>query len=119
LAEDVGEVLELTRLVLEMKGMEVAVATNGADALALGGHRAFDVAVVDYILGQDNGALLARDLKAAQPGLKVVLTSGTDVIPPEEMAFADAYYMKGDFSVADLADLIHQLLGRFKDRKAG
>jgi CheY-like chemotaxis protein len=119
LVDDSGEILEVTRLILEMRGIDVAIARNPAEALVLAAHSRFDAAVVDYGLGRENGAFLARDLKLQQPGLKVVLTSGTDMIPPEEMAMADAYYMKGDFSATDLADVLYKLVGGFGNRKAG
>jgi hypothetical protein len=35
------------------------------------------------------------------------------------MAMADAYYMKGDFSATDLADVLYKLVGGFGNRKAG
>jgi CheY-like chemotaxis protein len=119
LVDDSGEILEVTRMILEMRGFDVAIARDPAEALLLVGHSRFDAAIVDYGLGRENGAFLARDLKLRQPGLKVVLTSGTDMIPPEEMAMADAYYMKGDFSATDLADILYKLAGGLDDRMAG
>ena len=119
LVDDSGEILEVTRLILEMRGIDVAIARDPAEALALAAHSRFDAAIVDYGLGRENGAFLARDLKLQQPGLKVVLTSGMDMIPPEQMAMADAYYMKGDFSATDLADILYKLAGGFGDRMAG
>jgi DNA-binding response OmpR family regulator len=119
LVDDSGEILEVTRLILEMRGIDVAIARSPAEALALARDHTFDAAIVDYGLGRENGAFLARDLKGLQPGLKVVLSSGTDMIPPEEMALADAYYMKGEFLATDLIDLLDGLLGRQDDRMAG
>jgi DNA-binding response OmpR family regulator len=119
LVDDSREILEVTRLILEMRGIDVAIARSPGEALALARDHSFDAAVVDYGLGRENGAFLGRDLKGLQPGLKVVLSSGTDLIPREEMALADAYYMKGDFLATDLIDLLDGLLGRKDDRMAG
>jgi DNA-binding NtrC family response regulator len=119
LVDDSGEILEVTRLILEMRGFDVAVARNPEEALVLARHHPFQAAIVDYGLGRENGAFLARDLKLMRPGLKVVLTSGMDMIPPEQMAMADAYYMKGDFSATDLAEILHRLIGDFGGRMAG
>jgi DNA-binding response OmpR family regulator len=119
LVDDSGEILEVTRLILEMRGIDVTIARSSGEALALARDLSFDAAIVDYGLGRENGAFLGRDLKGLQPGLKVVLSSGTDLIPREEMALADAYYMKGDFLATDLIDLLDGLLGRKDDRMAG
>lgn len=119
LVDDSGEILEVTRLILEMKGFDVAIARDAAEGRLMVQHHRFDAAVIDYGLGRENGAFLARELKESHPGLKVVLTSGMDVIPPEQMAMADAYYMKGDFSATDLAEILHRLIGDFGGRMAG
>lgn len=118
LVDDSPELLEVTRLLLEKVGYTVSTARTAVEAEDICRRQAVGAAIIDYGLGHENGALLARNLKAEYPGLKVVLASGTDVIPPEELAFADAYYMKG-YSPTDLQQILRDLLGPSNDRLAG
>ena len=67
--------------------------------------RAFDLAIVDYNLGDGLGVTLARRFKAEKPGMPVVIASGMlkqDVELPPEVEF-----MAKPFSIADL----HAMLG--------
>jgi DNA-binding response OmpR family regulator len=57
----------------------VAVATPAEARLALGADDPIDLLVVDVLLGDGRGDVLARELVAREPGLRVVLTSGDAV----------------------------------------
>jgi DNA-binding response OmpR family regulator len=119
LVDDSPELLEITRLMLEKFGYAVSTARTSAEAEDVCRRQPVDAAIIDYGLGRDNGALLARSLKAEHQSLKVILTSGTDIIPDDEMALADAYYMKGYARPTDLQELLKKLLGGRDDRLAG
>jgi CheY-like chemotaxis protein len=123
LVDDVPELVHITKLMLEKLGHEVSTARNTAEAMSMSQGAQFDVAIIDYGLGRENGALLARDLKAAHPQLKVVLSSGTDEIPERELSLADAYYMKGYARTADLRQILQTVVENKRDseddRKAG
>jgi CheY-like chemotaxis protein len=118
LVDDVPELLRVTKLMLEKLGCEVSTAMNSAEAMSLSESRQFDASIIDYGLGRENGALLARELKAAHPGLKVILSSGTDEIPEQELALADAYYMKGYARTEDLRHILRRVVDG-DDRRAG
>jgi DNA-binding NarL/FixJ family response regulator len=64
---------------LESQGLEiVGTATNGEDALELAGSLQPDVALVDVVLGDENGIVLADLLVARVPATVVVLVSSHD-----------------------------------------
>jgi CheY-like chemotaxis protein len=70
----------VARAMLEAAGYEVAEAGSGAEARdALRGWRA-DVALCDLLMPGENALQIIRELRALQPGLKVVAMSG--VGPP-------------------------------------
>lgn len=119
LVDDSPELLEITRLMLEKFGYAVSTARTAAEAEDICRRHPVDAAIIDYGLGRENGALLTRHLKDAHPALKVILTSGTDIIPDQEMALADAYYMKGYTRPTDLQELLQKVLGHRDDRLAG
>lgn len=87
IADDEPLLRRLMRRVLEAEGLVIHEAADGAEALAvLGAARpAADVAVIDLGLPPWGGVETLERLLAAQPGLRVVLTSG---LPPDARADA-------------------------------
>lgn len=78
----------------------VGVATDGTELLERIGHiRGVDVVVMDYLMKTMNGIEAALALKAAHPGIRVVLFSmyDTDVLIREAFAAnIDGYVTKGE-----------------------
>ena len=74
-----AQALELVlgqRLADEGDGSEFARAATVADGLQIADrHGPFDLAVVDLVLPDGNGADLVRELKAAYPGTRVAVLS--------------------------------------------
>jgi DNA-binding NtrC family response regulator len=61
---------------LEMRGLEVTAATNGADALEAAAATSFDIALLDLKMpGMDGEEVLAR-LKERDPHVEVVILTG-------------------------------------------
>jgi CheY-like chemotaxis protein len=110
LVDDFPELLTVGKLLLERAGVIVWTASTAEEAHILNRQTSFDAAIIDYNLGRTNGARLGAELRAVNPALKVILTSGTEDIPAVEAALADAYYTKGFQSGEDLAQLLHRLL---------
>ena len=79
LAEDEALIALSLADLLEAEGHEVALAHDGADALAaarrLGG--ALDVLVTDLTMPRMGGEDLIRELRAERPGLPVVVVTGS------------------------------------------
>jgi DNA-binding NtrC family response regulator len=75
----------LTRL-LDMHGHAVCMAQSGAEALVLLGEQRFSHVLLDAKLKDTDGLLLAREVRARQPGAVVILIS--------------AYYYRDDPDIA-------------------
>ncbi len=87
--DDERSVRESTRLVLEARGFRVLVAVNGKDALAQFLARRREVALVltDIMMPVMNGVALAKALRAFEPALPIVATSGmAELTNQEELA---------------------------------
>ncbi|MBV8705398.1 MAG: response regulator, partial [Acetobacteraceae bacterium] len=78
LVDDDPDVLVTTEAFLDRAGFQVVRASSGDEALALlarGGER-FDALVSDYAMPGLNGAALAVESQAVQPGLPVLVITG-------------------------------------------
>lgn len=71
---------------LEEAGHEVGYATDGEQALSTFRKSAFDVVIVDLVLPSKNGVQVIREMKAAQPDLKIIAISGRS---PEHLPMAE------------------------------
>lgn len=76
LVDDNVDGLELMRVALEMKGHAVEAVTDGTLALAAATWFHPDVAVLDIGLPGIDGYELARGLRAAHPGLRLIALTG-------------------------------------------
>jgi DNA-binding NtrC family response regulator len=61
---------------LRKRGIEVAVATCGEDALAAAAHQKFDVAVVDLKMPDIDGITVMERLRKGQPSIEVLMLTG-------------------------------------------
>lgn len=80
-AEDEAVVRELLRTSLEKLGYRVLVARDGTEAQRIFQERKgrIDLLLTDMVMPGLSGRQLARSLVAAQPGLKVLYTTGYDL----------------------------------------
>lgn len=69
----------------------IRLASSGDEALRAAGEEPFDVAVIDFNLGDSNGEIVARSLKERCAGIKVVGFSGST----ERIDWADHVIVKG------------------------
>jgi signal transduction histidine kinase len=78
LVEDEADVRELTREILEMAGYTVLEAARSDEALRLCREsvRPIDLLLTDVVMPQMSGPVLARQIVAMRPGMKVVYMSG-------------------------------------------
>lgn len=77
LVEDNASVAAVTCDMLMRLGYGVHTASNAQRALELLDHQAFDLVLSDIVMpGAMNGIELARAIRAAKPGLPIVLVSG-------------------------------------------
>lgn len=90
----------------------MTVASHGRLAVQLAGSQRFDLAFVDYFLGDEIGTEVAQQMRKAQPGLKVVLMSGflvDDRAAAMEIAGASAFLIK-PFSIENAQAVMNRLL---------
>ena len=112
--DDDRAVREMTAEMLLERGHSVAVAADGAQALALldgpGAHdQPFDLMLVDYVMPGMNGVALIQAAQVLHPGLRALLVTGNaesdtaESIRPEEV-------MRKPFTIAQLEDQMARIL---------
>ena|SRR5689334_8697229 len=98
---------------LGRKGFDVKTAANSAEAVKLIGSQAFDFAVVDLKIGEENGVELVREIKRLRPKIHAVMVTG---YPSDETR--DAAQQSGaDSCIAKpvaLTDLLHAFASAVK-----
>jgi signal transduction histidine kinase len=111
LVDDNVDGLDMMRLALEAKGHEVESASNGNDAVMIAAAFQPEVAVLDIGLPGIDGYELARALRYAQPGLRLIALTGygqdADAAAAIQAGF-DVHCTK-PLAIADLLDQIAAL----------
>jgi two-component system alkaline phosphatase synthesis response regulator PhoP len=122
--DDEAPVREITALVLEARGFEVAVAVDGQEALALfeADPARFDLVILDLIMPRLGGGQVAAVIKQHRPDLPIILTSGVLSDGKSTGVDAELYRKNGDaelskpFSQNELLSLIERLLATDKKK---
>jgi len=115
LVEDEPLIRELSRDMLERQGYRVILAANAKEAEQLSGKAGtFDVLVTDAVMPNISGAELARRLRTAHPGLKVLFISGyaDDPAVRDANGAEGAAFLQRPFSADSLGRKIRQMLSR-------
>jgi two-component system, cell cycle sensor histidine kinase and response regulator CckA len=115
LVEDEPLIRELSRDMLERQGYRVILAANAKEAEQIGySAGSFDLLITDAVMPNITGTELARRLRAAHPGLKVLYISGYADDPPErdEVGPEGAAFLQKPFSADSLGRKIRQMLSR-------
>ncbi len=111
--DDEENQLAVRKLVLESKGYVVLTAPSGQAALSLLAQHPVDLVLSDHLMPGLTGAELARQIKAQNPELPVILISAVNEIPADA-ANADLFMSKLDGPIA-MCDNISAMLARAKD----
>lgn len=112
--DDETTIFDVFALMFPKPKHALAVAADSNQALQLAATQGFDLAFVDYFLGNENGAEVAQKLHRVQPNLKIVLMSGylsEERAAAMEQAGARAFLTK-PFSVETAQALERRLVGR-------
>ena|SRR5437868_4722286 len=82
-------------MLLEREGYEVLTASDGVAGLELFAARSVDLVVLDYLMPEPNGALVAKKMRAIKPEVPVIMLSAYFETPLDAAEFIDAYVTKG------------------------
>jgi CheY-like chemotaxis protein len=120
LVEDEYELRKLLRRTLESHGYKVLEAANGQAALA-GAHgygRKIDAVVTDVVMPTMSGRELVENLRARQPGIRVLYISGhtDDAVIRHGVIDASHAFLQKPFAPAAFLSKVHEL---FAERKPG
>jgi signal transduction histidine kinase len=105
--DDDSLVLMNTAAMLEDLGHTVLAAPSALDALDLLGKNAVDVVVTDHAMPQMTGLQLAREIRALQPDLPILLATGYAELPSEPGV--DVPRLAKPYSQAELARLLRRV----------
>jgi signal transduction histidine kinase len=106
--DDDQSLREMIATALQMRGARVLVAASLDDALRLQG--AFDVAVVDYLLGDQRGDIAIAALRHAGLATRCLLVTGTEL--PEQLVAGGEpnAQLRKPFELNDLFDCVADML---------
>jgi DNA-binding response OmpR family regulator len=93
------------KYMLETAGYEVAVATNGDQALRLLTTLDVDGVLVEYDLPDATGSAVRAEMKRIKPDVPVLLFAGIGSQTPFLLRFLDAYLQDPARLDSDLGDL--------------
>ncbi|HZQ25001.1 MAG TPA: PAS domain S-box protein [Terriglobales bacterium] len=91
--DDEPGALYFRKLILERQGYTVLTATSAEEGLTAFRKHHVDLVVTDHLLGRDTGTQMAAEIRRLNPGIPIVLLSGTSDIP-EGMEHADVFLSK-------------------------
>jgi CheY-like chemotaxis protein len=91
--DDDEAILHYEKALLERSGYAVLTTASAHRGLRLLRMREFDAVLLDYEMPGMNGGKVALEIKLAEPEMKVILLSGSDV-PSHALAFVDAFVPK-------------------------
>lgn len=115
LVEDEPTVREVAMHLLRERGYHVLVAANGDEALQLARTHAKDkihILIIDVVMPRLSGKMVADQIKALQPDMKVLFISGyaDDTITQPGKGGASLAFLQKPFSPALLAHKIREML---------
>jgi CheY-like chemotaxis protein len=74
--DDEAEICEMTKLLLERAGHEVACANNGRVAIRLLAEQPFDLVITDMLMPERDGLEVMADLRRHHPAVRIIASSG-------------------------------------------
>jgi PAS domain S-box-containing protein len=115
LVEDEPAIREIATHLLRERGYHVLVAATGDEALQLARTHAKDkihILIIDVVMPRLSGKMVADQIKALQPDMKVLFISGyaDDTITQPGKEKASLAYLQKPFSPALLAHKIREML---------
>lgn len=119
LIEDTEDTRELSRMALESQACDVAAVSSAEAALGLllAGER-FDLVFTDVCLGGLSGIDAAERIKAFQPSLPVLVTSGLDPATVTARLRPGIHFLPKPYCMSELLDAIRACFGDMETGQA-
>jgi two-component system, NtrC family, response regulator AtoC len=118
--DDDADVGELMRDALGRWGYDVALASNGREAVELISHQIFDAALVDIWMPEMDGLQVLDEIKRHDPAIEVVMMTGDPMVETAVQALkSGAYdYLIKPLNLDEMQHLMQQVLEkRFLSRE--
>src|SRR4051812_25576443 len=74
--DDMPEIQRLVSLCLEPMGHAITCASSGREAVRLAREKSVDLIITDVLMADGDGLELIRDVRQAQPGVRILAISG-------------------------------------------
>src|SRR5581483_7998593 len=112
IVDDNETLLKYLRAVTSNEGWELMTATSAVAAIQEAEKRSFDVALIDYMLPDLDGAALSKKLQEMLPSIKLVLmTGGGEMVFSQQSGLAHVPVIQKPFVVDDLLNLLRNQFG--------
>lgn len=113
--DDEPTALDLLRRILEMKGYDVLVATNGLEGVKLFLQQPCDLVITDMVMPVKDGLQTILDLRSHAPDLPVIAISGGGTISKERYLAVAGYLdrvitIAKPFAIEDITEAVANLL---------
>ncbi|MBW4460663.1 MAG: PAS domain S-box protein [Nodosilinea sp. WJT8-NPBG4] len=108
--EDDTSVQQSVRSLLHSYNYRIVMANNGFKALDYFAEQPTPLVVVDMMMPGMDGLTLIRRLKAMQPSVKIIATSGLPTYQEEALVAGASAFLRKPYDLSDLLDAIAMLL---------
>ena len=113
--DDEPTALDLLRRILEMKGYDVLVATNGLEGVKLFLQQPCDLVITDMVMPVKDGLQTILDLRSHVPDLPIIAISGGGTISKERYLAVAGYLdrvitIAKPFAIEDITEAVSNLL---------
>ncbi|MFB3915991.1 MAG: response regulator [Terriglobales bacterium] len=109
--DDEPVVLASRKLVLQSAGYDVVTAPGGREGLQMFSNLPVDAVVLDYLMPELKGDVVAAEMKRLNPAVPIVMLSAYVTLPENALEFVDAFVTKGDHPSV-LLEKLRELLVR-------
>jgi len=94
--DDAAIALEASKELLKISGYEVLTAQSGKEGLELFLSHPIDAVVLDYQMPGMNGNRVASQMRKVKPRVPILMFSGYNQLPLNELGCVDAFLRKGE-----------------------